>query len=65
VDIKKSIDVVKKAVEVVKTDKPAVVVSRRPCTFTASTWTNAPVVAFATTFLGVAPSQSGRMKKRM
>jgi indolepyruvate ferredoxin oxidoreductase alpha subunit len=36
VDIKKSIDVVKKAVEVVKTGKPAVVVSRRPCTLIAT-----------------------------
>jgi indolepyruvate ferredoxin oxidoreductase alpha subunit len=53
VDIKKSIDVVKKAVEVVKTGKPAVEVSRRPCTFTASTQTNAPAAAFITTFYKV------------
>jgi indolepyruvate ferredoxin oxidoreductase alpha subunit len=36
VDIKKSIDVVKKAVEVVKMGKPAVVVSKRPCTLIAT-----------------------------
>jgi indolepyruvate ferredoxin oxidoreductase alpha subunit len=36
VDIKKSIDVMKKTVEVVKTGKPAVVVSRRPCTLIAT-----------------------------
>jgi indolepyruvate ferredoxin oxidoreductase alpha subunit len=36
VDIKSPIDGVKKAVEVVKTGKPAVVVSRRPCTLIAT-----------------------------
>jgi indolepyruvate ferredoxin oxidoreductase alpha subunit len=36
VDIKRSVETVKKAVEVVKAGKPAVVVSRRPCTLMAA-----------------------------
>ncbi len=36
VDIKRSVEVVKKAMEVIKAGKPAVVVSRRPCTLVAA-----------------------------
>jgi indolepyruvate ferredoxin oxidoreductase alpha subunit len=73
VDIKRSVETVKKAVEAVKAGKPAVVVSRRPCTLMAArkarragssglgtAWirTGAPVAECATTFSSVAPSPS-------